>query len=184
MARVTMVRKLVTVLTSENVPRKLTIRCVEALSKGALPLRQGIKWDTNRLMVSLAQLMEAESGAVQFQYNCLMIIVNITAALEYDANYTSKFLKPNSPGAIAIVQQLLRVIEESDDPALQILATRSIGFLAILFDESNDRHLISILVLQLDNGCPDVATEAVLALQKFLFWHSEQKKCRVVDRLN
>ncbi|OMO75187.1 Armadillo [Corchorus capsularis] len=174
MATETMIRKLSKILTTEIAPpRDLTICCVEALSMLNIPIQFAtLKYNrvlraTESLMVTLAQLVE--HGAIIMQYNCLMIIVEITAAVENDLDLRCKLFKTHSPGSKAIVEQLLRVIEESQDPSMQILAIRSIGSLARIFSERNNRRVIRILVLQVGNyiGHPEVATEAVMALRKF-----------------
>ncbi|OMO92227.1 Armadillo-like helical [Corchorus olitorius] len=178
MATETMIWKLAKILTSHETaapPLELTIGCVEALSMLSVRIRSAtlnyhrVLWATESLMVTLAQLVE--HGATIMQFNCLMIIAEITAAVEHDLDLRCKLFKTNSPGSKAIVQQLLRVMEESEDPSLQILATRSIGSLARIFSERNSRRVIRLLVLQLELGDglghPEVATEAEMALQKF-----------------
>ncbi|XWS55298.1 hypothetical protein CRYUN_Cryun10bG0163300 [Craigia yunnanensis] len=92
------------------------------------------------LMLSLAKLVGAEHG--ELQCNCLMAIMEITAAVETNLDLRCKAFKTNSPGAKAIVEQLLRVIKESEDPKLQVLAIKSIGSLAKIFYERENHHII------------------------------------------
>lgn len=158
-------------LLSETSPPELKICCAEALSMlnvGSVLNSSRMIDETKKLMFCLAKLVEAEDG--EFQYNCLMIIEEITAAAESDLDLRCKTFKTSSRGAKAIVEQLLRVIKESEDhPKLQVPAIKSIGSLARIFKEGESPHMISVLVSQLVNVHQEVATEAIVALQKFAY---------------
>ncbi|XVE48587.1 hypothetical protein DITRI_Ditri01bG0013400 [Diplodiscus trichospermus] len=137
-----------------------------------------IKEIIDLLMFCLAKLVEAEHGDLQC---CFMtIITEIAAAAESNLDLRCKAFKTNSPGSNAIVEQLLRVTEESQDPTLQVPAIKSIGCLARIFYERENHHVIGVLVSQLDNGDQEVATEAAIALQKFAcednYFHKEHSK--------
>ncbi|WRX14106.1 hypothetical protein QQP08_006593 [Theobroma cacao] len=156
-------------MLSETSPPELKICCAEALSMlnvGSVLNSSRMIDETEELMFCLAKLVEAEDG--EFQYNCLMIIMKITAAAESDLDLRCKTFKTNSPGAKAIVEQLLRVIKESADHP-QLPAIKSIGSLARIFKERESPHVISVLVSQLVNVHQEVATEAIVALKKFAY---------------
>lgn len=143
----------------------LKISCAKALwmlSKGSVVISKRIT-ETKGLLC-LAKLVEREEGELQF--NCLMTIMEITAAAESNADLRRAAFKTNSPAAKAVVDQLLRVIKESDNPELQIPAVRSIGSLARTFP-ARETRVIGPLVEQLSNGNLDVAAEAAASLEKF-----------------
>ncbi|XWS40385.1 hypothetical protein CRYUN_Cryun18bG0136700 [Craigia yunnanensis] len=119
------------------------------------------------VMLCLAKLVGESHGG--FQCNCLMTIIEITAAAESHLDLRCKAFKTKSPGTKAIVEQLLRVIKESEDPKLQVLAIRSIVSLARIFCERENLHVIDILVSQFGNEHQEVATEAIVALIKFAY---------------
>ncbi|KAI4363611.1 hypothetical protein MLD38_019806 [Melastoma candidum] len=128
-------------------------------------------------LLCLAKLVEKEHGKLQF--NCLMALVEITAAAEYNADLRRGAFKTNSPAAKAVVDQLLRLINEVDDSSLHIPAIRAIGCLARTFPARETRVILP-LVTQLDSRDPSVATEAAISLGKFTcpenFLHSEHSK--------
>ena len=65
------------------------------------------------------------------------------------------------------MDELLRVVKESDDTKLIIPAIKSMGSLARSFSAKETR-VISPLVAQLDSTDQEVAVEAAIALQKFV----------------
>ncbi|XVE48590.1 hypothetical protein DITRI_Ditri01bG0013700 [Diplodiscus trichospermus] len=149
------IRKLARKLRSETFP----------LNFGRAIVNSGILIkEIDILIFCLAKLVEVEHGDLQCR---LMTIVEITAAAESNLDLRCQAFKTKSPGSNAIVEQLLRVMKESQDPTLQVPAIKSIGSLARIFYERENRHVIGVLVSQLDNGHQEVATEAVIALQKF-----------------
>ncbi|OMO55047.1 Armadillo-like helical [Corchorus capsularis] len=111
-------------------------------------------------MLCLAKLVETEQG--ELQYNCLMIIQEMTSLAESDICFRHSWFKSTSPAANAVVEQLRRVIEEVDDTKLKILAIKARIFSA------KHSWVISGLVTQLANADPQVATEAAIALHKFV----------------
>lgn len=144
---------------------QLKISCAKALwmlSKGSVVISKRIT-ETKGLLC-LAKLVEREEGELQF--NCLMTIMEITAAAESNADLRRAAFKTNSPAAKAVVDQLLRVIKESDDPTLKIPAVRSVGSLARTFP-ARETRVIGPLVELLSNGNLDVAAEAAASLEKF-----------------
>ncbi|KAH7570342.1 hypothetical protein JRO89_XS05G0090500 [Xanthoceras sorbifolium] len=148
-----------------EVKTKLKITCAEALWMLA---RESVS-NSRRItetkgLLCLAKLVEKEQGDLQL--NCLMTIMEITAAAESNADLRRAAFKTNSPAAKAVVDQLLRLIKDLDDPTLQIAAIKSIGSLARTFP-ARETRVIGPLVDQLSNRHPEVATEAAIALQKF-----------------
>ncbi|XP_068332412.1 uncharacterized protein [Pyrus communis] len=115
-------------------------------------------------LLCLAKLVEKEQGELQF--NCLMTIMEITAAAESNADLRRAAFKTNSPAAKAVVDQLLRLIKEVDSPILQIPAVKSIGSLARAFP-ARETRVIGPLVTQLSHKDLDMGTEAAIALGKF-----------------
>ncbi|KAI3812455.1 hypothetical protein L1987_17164 [Smallanthus sonchifolius] len=117
-----------------------------------------------RGLLCLAKFIEKEKG--ELQINCLMTVVEITSAAECNPDIRRSAFKMNSPAGKAVVDQLLRLIDESDNPVIKIPAIRAIGQLARTFS-ARQTQVISPLVKQLCDRNPDVATESVIALGKF-----------------
>ncbi|OIV93056.1 hypothetical protein TanjilG_20718 [Lupinus angustifolius] len=144
---------------------QLKISCAEALwmlARGSMSNSKKIT--ETKGMLCLAKLVEKEQG--ELQYNCLMTIMEITAAAESNPDFRRAAFKANSPPAKAVVEQLLRITKEVDSPMFQIPAIRSIGSLARTFPARETRVTAS-LVAQLNNRNVDVAAEAAIALAKF-----------------
>ncbi|OAY34482.1 uncharacterized protein LOC110628927 [Manihot esculenta] len=149
-----------------EVKLKLKISCAEALwmlARGSVSNSKRIT-ETKGLLC-LAKLVEKGEGKLKF--NCLMTIKEIAAAAESNADLRRAAFKTNSPAAKAVVDQLLKVIKESDSPKLQIPAIISIGSLARTFP-ARDTRVIGPLVAQLNKSrIQEVTTEAAIALGKF-----------------
>ncbi|CAA3020310.1 uncharacterized protein LOC111398828 [Olea europaea var. sylvestris] len=148
-----------------EVKHKLKISCAEALwmlARGSVPNSRRIT-ETKGLLC-LARLVETEQG--ELQYDCLMTIMEITAAAESNADLRRAAFKTNSPAAKAVVDQLLRIIKESDTLRLKISAIRAIGSLSRTFPARETRVIVP-LVEQLSHSNQDVATEAAISLGKF-----------------
>ncbi|KAI3470190.1 hypothetical protein Pfo_026853 [Paulownia fortunei] len=123
---------------------KLKISCAEALwilARGSVPNSRRIM-ETKGLLC-LSELIKIEE--CEFQSNCLMTIMVITATTEYNANLRRSTSKTNPSAAKAVVDQLLRVIKDSDDPRLHIAAIRIIGCLARKFP-ARETRVIGLLV--------------------------------------
>ncbi|KAK6930967.1 Armadillo [Dillenia turbinata] len=156
----------------------LMTRCAEALwmlVRGSVVNSRKIT-ETKGLLC-LAKLIEKEEG--ELQCNCLMVIMEITAAAESNPDLRRAALKTNSPAAKAVVEQLLRVVKELTSGSMQIAAIKSIGFLARTFP-ARETRVIGPLVVQLSNRNQEVATEAAVSLVKFAcpenFLHMEHSK--------
>lgn len=148
-----------------EVKLRLKTCCVEALwmlSRGSVLNSRKIA-ETKGLLC-LAKLVEKEQG--ELLYNSMMTIMEITAAAESNADLRRAAFKTNSLAAKAVVDQLLRVTKEYDNPTLQISAIRAIGSLARTFP-ARETKVIGLLVQQLGHWNLDVATEAAIALGKF-----------------
>ncbi|OMO75186.1 Armadillo [Corchorus capsularis] len=158
---------LVTLLSSEtsNI-LELRIRCAKALRMLARGSVKNCRMITETsAMLRLAKLVETEQG--RLQYYCLMTIMEITAAAELDTEFRQTAFLRNSIPVKAVVDQLLRVIKESDNSELQIAAIRSIGSLARIFS-ARDNRVIGALVSVLNTRHVAVATQSAIALQKFI----------------
>ncbi|GMJ12617.1 armadillo repeat only 4 [Hibiscus trionum] len=114
----------------------------------------------------------AHSGDELHLHQTLMILTEITTRAECNIDLRCKAFKTNSPGAKAIVELLLNVIQESEVRTSKVLAIRSIGSLARIFRESNNHPVLRVLVSQLENGDGEVVTEALVALTKFACDHN------------
>nr|GMD15050.1 ARM REPEAT PROTEIN INTERACTING WITH ABF2 [Ipomoea batatas] len=150
-----------------EVKLKLKVSCAEALwmlAKGSVSNSRRIT-ETKGLLC-LAKLVETEQGDLQL--NCLMAIMEITAAAESNADLRRAAFKTNSPAAKAVVDQLLKVIKESNSPKMQVSAISSIGCLARTFP-ARETRVIGPLVEQLSNRNLDVAAEAANSLGKFVY---------------
>ncbi|KAM1498394.1 hypothetical protein ACFX13_021608 [Malus domestica] len=148
-----------------HVKLQLKVSCAAALWM----LARGSVLNSRRItetkgLLCLAKLVEKEQG--ELQYNCLMTIMEISAAAESNADLRRAAFKTNSPAAKAVVDQLLRLIKEVDSPTLQIPAIKSIGSLARTFP-ARETWVIGPLVTQLSHKDLDMATEAAISLGKF-----------------
>ncbi|KAL2347367.1 hypothetical protein Fmac_001367 [Flemingia macrophylla] len=161
-----------------EVKLQLKVSCAEALwmlARGSVTNSRKIT--ETKGMLCLAKIVQNEQGELQF--NCLMTIMEITAAAESNADLRRAAFKTNSSAAKAVVEQMLRIINEVDNPALQIAAMKSIGALARTFP-ARETRVIEPLVSQLRSRNAEVAGEAAVALCKFAspdnFLHVEHSK--------
>ncbi|PPR84471.1 hypothetical protein GOBAR_AA36243 [Gossypium barbadense] len=97
----------------------------------------------------------------------LMALMKFTALAEHNIDLRCEKFKTGSQESKDTVELLLRVIKESEDYKLKVIAIKSIGFLARIFRKSNHHRVVSLLVSQLENGCGEVVMEALVALAKF-----------------
>ncbi|KAL3697180.1 hypothetical protein R1sor_011256 [Riccia sorocarpa] len=118
-----------------------------------------------RALLCFAKLVESGEGLVQ--YNSVMAVTEIAKAAEQDAELRRAAFKTNSPAAKAVVEQLLRVIEEAE-PELQAPCVKAIGCLARIFP-APALHVLRPLTVQLGSEDVSVVEEACVALQKFAF---------------
>ncbi|KAI5062326.1 hypothetical protein GOP47_0022865 [Adiantum capillus-veneris] len=132
-----------------------------------------------KALLCFATLMEKASGSVQ--YNSVMAVMEIASVAENDVELRRASFKMTSPAAKAVVDQLLRLVEEGS-PDLQVACIRAIGCLSRTFPVRETR-VVKPLVRQLE-GPEEVVAEAVAALVKFVckenFLHKEHSKA-IVD---
>ncbi|KAK9050919.1 hypothetical protein SSX86_027544 [Deinandra increscens subsp. villosa] len=153
----------------ENESSELKLELKTSCSRALWMLARGnlanckILTDTKGLLV-LAQLVETETG--ELQTNCLMNVMEITAAAESNPDLRRAAFRTNSPAAKAIVDQLLKLIHESETAGILIPAVRLIGSLARTFP-ARETRVISPLIKQLSHPNPDVVAESAIALGKF-----------------
>ncbi|KAI3988569.1 hypothetical protein MKX01_011466 [Papaver californicum] len=148
-----------------DVKLKLKINCAEALwmlSKESISNSRRIT-ETKGLLC-FAKIIEKEREDLQM--NCLMTVMEITAAAEVNADLRRAAFKTNSPASKAVMEQLLTLVQEESNPSLQIPAIKSIGSLARTF-HARETRVIKPVALQLGNKNLDVATEAAITLGKF-----------------
>lgn len=145
----------------------LKISCAGALwrlAKGSL--LNSRKITETKALLCLAKLIDKERGDLQI--NCLMTVMELATVAESNADLRRAAFKPNSLAARAVLDQLLKVVNEQMNPPLLIPAIRSIGSLARTFPAKETR-IIGPLVAQLGHKSADVATEATIALGKFVY---------------
>lgn len=143
----------------------LKTSCAKALWKlSKESLLNSRKITETKGLLCLAKLIEKEQG--QLQSNCLMAVMELTAVAESNADLRRMAFKPNSPAAKAVLEQLLRVVNEESSLGLLIPAIKSLGSLARTFPAKETR-IIGPLVAKLGHRSADVATEAAIALGKF-----------------
>ncbi|KAL9292821.1 putative armadillo-like helical protein [Arabidopsis thaliana] len=149
-----------------EVKHELKVNCAEALWM----LARGNVANSRRItetkgLLSLAKIVEKEVG--ELQYNCLMTLMEITAAAESSADLRRAAFKTNSPAAKAVIDQMLWIIKDVDSPILKIPAIQSIGSLARTFP-ARETRMIKPLVEKLGSSNQEVAITAVISLQKFV----------------
>ncbi|WOL00925.1 hypothetical protein Cni_G09638 [Canna indica] len=116
-------------------------------------------------LLCLSKIIELEKG--ELQHHCMMIVMEIAAEAEIDADLRRSAFKMNSPAAKSVVEQLIRVAQVGSSTVLQIAAIKSIGCLAKTFP-AKETKVLAPLVLQLGHWNPEVAAEAAWALGKFV----------------
>lgn len=132
-----------------------------------------------KALLCFATLMEKWKGAVRF--NSAMALMEIASVAEKDVDLRRTAFKMSSPAAKAVVDQLLRLIDEGD-PSLQVPCIKAIGCLSRTFPVRETR-VVKPLVKQLESTTDAVAAEAVMALEKFAcsenFLHTEHSQAIV-----
>ncbi|XP_062116167.1 uncharacterized protein LOC133830249 [Humulus lupulus] len=151
---------------SPELKLKLKVGCAEALWKLCREsLINSRKVTETKGMICLAKIIEKEENDLQI--NCLLTVKEIVSVAESCPDLRRAAFKTNSPAAKAVVDQLLKVIQEESNPALQIPAINSIGCLARTFS-ARETRIVGPLVSCLGDANVDVATEAATALAKFV----------------
>ncbi|GAB2280504.1 hypothetical protein Dimus_015131 [Dionaea muscipula] len=158
---------------SPEVKQQLKLACAKALMMLAKDnVRNSRTVTETKGLLCLARLMKTEQE--ELQRSCLLVVMEITAAAESDADLRRAAFKSNSPAAKAVVEQLLVIMAtKEEDPSLQIPAIRSIGSLARTFPARETRVIHQLVALlddhneQLLDQQAAVSMEAVVALWKF-----------------
>ncbi|KAL2515273.1 armadillo repeat only 4 [Forsythia ovata] len=151
---------------SMEVKLKLKASCATALWKLARgSLLNSKKITETKALLVLAKIIEKEKG--ELQINCLTVVMDLAAVAESNADLKRSAFRPNSPVGKAVLDQLLRVINEERSVDLVIPATKAIGCLARTFPAKETR-IIKPLVALLGHRNPEVAAEAAKALGKFV----------------
>ncbi|CAA3008849.1 Armadillo repeat only 2 [Olea europaea subsp. europaea] len=141
--------------------KAMAARALWHLAKGNSAICKSIT--ESRALLCFAFLLE--KGSKDVQYNSAMALMEITAVAEEDADLRRSAFKPNSPACKAVVDQILRIIENGDSELL-VPCIKAIGNLARTF-RATETRIISPLVKLLDEQEPQVFREACIGLTKF-----------------
>ncbi|KAG2400890.1 hypothetical protein LR48_Vigan04g254400 [Vigna angularis] len=141
--------------------KAMAARALWQLARGNLSVCRSIT--ESRALLCFAVLLE--KGPEDVQSYSAMALMEITAVSEQHAELRRSAFKPTAPAAKAVLDQLLRVIENEQDDLL-IPCIRSVGNLARTF-RATETRLVGPLVRLLDEREAHVSTEAAIALNKF-----------------
>lgn len=142
--------------------KSMAARALWQLARGNSAICKSIT--ESRALLCFAVLLEKGKNEV-LQYNSAMALMAITSVAERDSDLRRSAFKPSSPACKAVVDQLLRVINDEDSDLL-IPCINSIGNLARTF-RATETRMIKPLVKLLDEKEVDVSMEAAIALTKF-----------------
>ncbi|XP_010447018.1 PREDICTED: uncharacterized protein LOC104729724 [Camelina sativa] len=141
--------------------KAMAARALWQLSRGNLQICRSIT--ESRALLCFAVLLEKGDDEVK-SYSALAMMEITDVAEQYPELRRSAF-KPTSPAAKAVVEQLLKVIE-NELPDLLIPCIKSIGSLSRTF-RATETRIIAPLVKLLDEREAEVSMEAAVALIKF-----------------
>ncbi|KAJ8452996.1 hypothetical protein Cgig2_014759 [Carnegiea gigantea] len=141
--------------------KAMAARALWFLAKGNVSICRSIT--ESRALLCLAVLLE--KGPPEVQFNCALAIMEITAVAEENMDLRKMAFKPTAPAAKAIVEQLLKVVNEANSDLL-VPAIKSIGHLARTF-RATEAHIVEPLVKLIDERETEVMLEAVISLVKF-----------------
>ncbi|QCE16895.1 vacuolar protein 8 [Vigna unguiculata] len=141
--------------------KAMAARALWQLARGNLSVCRSIT--ESRALLCFAVLLE--KGPEDVQSYSAMALMEITAVSEQHAELRRSAFKPTAPAAKAVLDQLLRVIE-NEQIDLLVPCIRSVGNLARTF-RATETRLIGPLVRLLDEREAHVSTEAAIALNKF-----------------
>ncbi|KAG2318585.1 hypothetical protein Bca4012_055210 [Brassica carinata] len=141
--------------------KAMAARALWQLSRGNLQICRSIT--ESRALLCFAVLLEKGDDEVK-SYSALAMMEITDVAEQYSELRRSAF-KPTSPAAKAVVEQLLKVIE-NEVPDLLIPCIKSIGSLSRTF-RATETRIIAPLVKLLDEREAEVSMEAAVALIKF-----------------
>lgn len=141
--------------------KAMAARALWKLAKGNVAVCRSIT--ESRALLCFAVLLEKGSETVQ-EYSA-KALMEITAVAEQNADLRRNAFKPTSPACKAVVEQLLKIIEEGNSHLLEP-CIQAVGNLARTF-RATETRLIGPLVKLLDERETDVSAAAVIALNKF-----------------
>ncbi|KAK4346936.1 hypothetical protein RND71_033275 [Anisodus tanguticus] len=148
-------------LATKAYMKAMAARALWKLAKGNSPICRSIT--ESRALLCFAVLLK--EGPEDVQYNSAMAVMEITSVAEVDAELRRSAFKPNSPACKAVVDQLLRIIEQADSDLL-VPCVKAIGSLARTF-RATETRMITPLVKLLDEREAEISKEAAIALTKF-----------------
>lgn len=149
-----------------EIKHKLKVKCSLALwrlCKGSLLNSRKIAEGKGLQCVS--KIIESEKEELQFY--CLITVMEIAEVAESNSEFRKIAWKPSYPRVKNMLDQLLRVIKEENDPKFQIPAVKAIGSFARIFSAKETR-VIGPIVTQLGSKSVELAIEAAIALGKFV----------------
>ncbi|KAJ6927404.1 hypothetical protein NC651_011455 [Populus alba x Populus x berolinensis] len=141
--------------------KAMAARALWQLAKGNVTVCRTIT--ESRALLCFAVLLE--KGHDEVQSYSAMALMEITAVAEQNSELRRSSFKPTSPAARAVVDQLLKVVENAVSDLL-IPCIQAIGNLARTF-RATETRMIGPLVKLLDEKEPEVTMEAAIALNKF-----------------
>ncbi|KAM7257372.1 hypothetical protein ACFE04_013113 [Oxalis oulophora] len=141
--------------------KAMAARALWLLCKGNVTICRNIT--ESRALLCFAVLLD--KGPEEVQSYSAMALMEITAVAEQNSDLRRNAFKPTSPAAKAVVDQLLRIIEQANSDLLEP-AIRAIGNLARTF-RATETRIIAPLVKLLDEREPEVMVETAIALNKF-----------------
>ncbi|XP_011629254.1 uncharacterized protein LOC18425169, partial [Amborella trichopoda] len=141
--------------------KAMAAKALSKLAKGNVVICRSIT--ESKALLCFAVLLE--KGPDEVQKNSAMALMEIASVAEQDAELRRSAFKPNSPAAKAVVDQLLRVVEQADSNLL-VPCIIAIGCLARTF-QARETRVIGPLVTLLDDREEKIMREAAIALTKF-----------------
>ncbi|XP_010530890.1 PREDICTED: uncharacterized protein LOC104807361 [Tarenaya hassleriana] len=154
--------------------KAMAARALWQLSRGNIQICRNIT--ESRALLCFAVLLEKGDEEVK-SYSALALM-EITAVAEQYPELRRSAFKPTSPAAKAVVEQLLKVIE-NEIPDLLIPSVKSMGNLSRTF-RATETRIVTPLVKLLDEREAEVSMEAAVALNKFAcpenFLHDNHSK--------
>lgn len=150
-------------------------RALRMLAKGNSRTCKSIT--ETKALLCFATLMKKARGDVQL--NSTMAVMAIAAVAESDVDLRRAAFKMSNPAAKAVVDQLLRLVEEGSFE-LKVACIKAIGFLSRTFPARETTRVVKPLVNQLEFSEDATSEAAVIALIKLVceenFLHKEHSR--------
>ncbi|KAK8622265.1 hypothetical protein V6N13_117188 [Hibiscus sabdariffa] len=141
--------------------KAMAARALWQLCKGNLSICRSVT--ESRALLCFAILLEKSTDDIR--YYSSLALMEITTVAEQNPDLRRASFKPTAPAAKAVVDQILKIIDQGDSDLL-IPCIKTIGNLARTF-RATETRVIGPLVKLLDEMEAEVAMEAVIALNKF-----------------